>query len=83
MKDDRHGNRLEAYRPDPNPPTVRKIRADSVPYGDSISRNGRTVWVVLEEERVVCVAATAAEVRRKYREHKHNVINGIGGPSKC
>ena len=66
MKDERHGNKVGKYRPDPNPPTVRKVPATSVPYGDSISRNGRTVWVVLEGERVVCVAATAAAVANPY-----------------
>lgn len=44
---------------------VRKVPADSVPYGTDISRNGRTVWIALDGARVVCVAATSEEVRRK------------------
>ena len=51
----------------PKPP-VRKVPADSVPYGDSISHNGKYVWVALDGERVVCVAATADEARRKFRQ---------------
>lgn len=47
---------------------VRKVPADSVPYGGSISRNGRTVWAAFDAAgRLVCVAATANEARRKYR----------------
>jgi hypothetical protein len=49
-------------------PTIRKVPADGVPYGESISRNGRTVWAGYDGERLVCVAATAPEARRKYRE---------------
>ena len=39
-----------------------------MPYGESISRNGLTVWVGLDGERVMCVAATAHEARSRYRE---------------
>jgi hypothetical protein len=39
-----------------------------VPYGESISRNGKHVWVGLDEdERIICVAATADEARRKVK----------------
>jgi len=65
-----HGNRISSTRrPDPHPPTIRKVPADSVPYGESISRNGRTVWAAFDDAEVlVAVAATAPEVRAKYRE---------------
>jgi len=63
-----HGNRLSPYSPDRNQPTIRKVDASTVPYGESISRNGRTVWIALDGERLVCIAATANEARRKYRE---------------
>ena len=79
MKDDRHGNRLDAYKPDA-PIDVRKLRADSVPYGESISRNGKVVWAAYDGERLVCVAATAGEARRKY---KSLTAKGMGGGSKC
>jgi hypothetical protein len=48
--------------------TVEKVDASTVPYGDSISRNGRTVWVgrdPAQPGRVVCVCATAEEARRR------------------
>jgi hypothetical protein len=34
-------NRIFPHGPDPRPPTVRKFRADAVPYGENISRNGQ------------------------------------------
>ncbi len=49
-------------------PTIRKVPADSVPYGENISRNGRTVWAAYDGETLVVVAATAGEARTKYRE---------------
>ena len=64
---DRFDNRVHHHGPDKDPPTVRKVPADSVPYGDSISRNGVFVWAAYEGERLVCVAATADEARRRYR----------------
>ena len=65
---DNHGNRRDYGTPrkrDPNAPTIRKVPASSVFLGESISRNGRTVWIALDGERIICVAATAAEARRK------------------
>lgn len=47
-------------------PTFEKRPADSVPYGDAISRRGGYVWVACDGERVICVAATGQECRRKY-----------------
>lgn len=59
-------NRIFPHRPDPRPPTLRKVPADSVPF---ISRNGRTVWAAYDGDgTLVCVAATADEARIKYRE---------------
>lgn len=75
----RFDNKINAHQPDPNPPTVRKVPANSVPYGESISRNGRTVWVALEGERVVCVAATSADVRRKFHDIRKSLSTGAGG----
>src|SRR5580700_7867033 len=64
-----HGNQVSGPRvplserfPDMS---VHKVPADSVPYGDSISRNGRTVWAAYGGDRLVCVAASADEARRK------------------
>ena len=45
---------------------VRKVAADSVPYGESISRNGRTVWAAYDLDELVAVGATRDEARQKY-----------------
>ena len=68
---ERDGNRVShgAHKPDQHPPTVRKVPADSVSFGTSISNNGRTVWAAFNDAgQLVCVGATSSEVRRKYRE---------------
>ncbi|MGB7554471.1 MAG: hypothetical protein WBM04_08855 [Candidatus Korobacteraceae bacterium] len=79
-KEHGHGNRIATYSPDPHPPTIRKVPANSVPYGESISRNGRTVWIAMDGERLVCIAATAVEARRKYRDICRSLIaKGTGG----
>jgi YD repeat-containing protein len=74
----RHGNRIsKPPRPDPDPPTVRKVPADSVRYGDSISRNGSSVWAAYDGSgRLICVCATAGEARRKYRAIKRIQTGG-------
>lgn len=65
----RFRNTIQRRWIDPHPPTVRKVPADSVPYGSDISRNGKTVWAAFDEVgTLVAVAATAPEARRKYRE---------------
>ena len=46
---------------------MRKVPADSVPYGASISRNGSTVWAAYYDGQLVGVAATADAARRKWR----------------
>lgn len=62
-----HGNKTHSGGPRA-PVDVRKVPADSVPYGSSISRNGRTVWAAYDANgTLVAVAATAPEARRKYR----------------
>ena len=71
MTEHGHGNRIPR-RLNPNPPpVVRKVPASSVPYGPNISRNGQHVWIALEGERIVCVAATAKEARHKFKEIQH------------
>lgn len=56
-------------RQDPDPPIVRKVPADSVPYGDSISRNGRSVWGAWTQAgELIVVAATAKEARIRFRK---------------
>lgn len=70
IKDDRNANRVThgPHRPDPHPPTVRKVPADSVSYGESISLNGKTVWAAYDDAgRLIAVAATADEARHQYK----------------
>jgi hypothetical protein len=45
---------------------VLKVPADSVPFGESVSRNGRTVWAVYEAGELRCLGATAKEARHSY-----------------
>ena len=49
-------------------PTIRKQPAESVPYGPDISRRGGYVYCAYDGERLIAVAATAPEARRKYRK---------------
>jgi len=57
----------------PTKPDLRKVPANAVPYGDAICTRGNSVWAAYVEGVIVCLAATAAECRRKYlqvrREH--------------
>jgi hypothetical protein len=46
-------------------PTIRKQRADSVPFGDPIPQ-GPWVFVAYDGELRVCVGATAKEARERY-----------------
>jgi hypothetical protein len=62
---------------DPHPPTVRKVPADSVPFGSDISHN---VWAAHDEAGIlIAVAATSDEVRRKYR----SLQRAEGDGQKC
>ena len=66
----KHGNKVYPRRSQAEihpERSVRKVPADSVPYGESISRNGRTVWAAYHNDVFVCAAATADEARGKYR----------------
>ncbi|MCU1301515.1 MAG: hypothetical protein JWQ87_1799 [Candidatus Sulfotelmatobacter sp.] len=47
--------------------SLRKVSADSVPHGTSISRSGKYVWAAFHGERLVAVGATADEARHKYQ----------------
>ena len=51
----------------PNP-TIRKQRADSVPYGECIGTRGGYVWCAYDGDRLVVVASTVGEARRRYRK---------------
>jgi hypothetical protein len=69
-RDDSHGNAASwPHRPDSErwpELSLRKVPADSVPYGESISRNGRTVWAAYHSGKLIAVAATHDEARAKY-----------------
>jgi hypothetical protein len=67
-----HGNKTAwPHRPDSErfpELSIRKVPADSVPYGESISRNGRTVWAAFHAGEFVCCGATHDEARDQYRD---------------
>lgn len=69
MKDHGHGNKCHSTpsRGQRERIDVRKVSADSVPFGKEHSRNGKTVWAAYEGARLVCLAATAEVARVKYR----------------
>jgi len=48
-------------------PTIRKVSADSVLYGDAICTRGDHVWAAYDGEKLIAVGATADEARRNYR----------------
>lgn len=57
-------------------PTIRKVKAGSVPYGDQITRRGNYVWAAYDADRLVCVGATAKEARSKYRRLRRGTTVG-------
>jgi hypothetical protein len=59
------------YRPDSErwpEISIRKVPADSAPFGESISRNGRTVCAAYHNDQLITMDATANEARGKYRD---------------
>jgi hypothetical protein len=67
-----HGNKISwPHRPDRQRwplLTIRKVPADRVPYGSSISVNGKTVWAAYHDDELVAVADSRDAVWRKYRD---------------
>jgi hypothetical protein len=62
-------NRVHPRRKRDDEPTVRKVDATSVSYGESISKNGRIVWGAFDASNtLISIGATAGEARRKYRQ---------------
>jgi hypothetical protein len=59
-------------------PTIRKVLASTVPYGDSICTRGKHVWAAYDGDRLVCVGATSREARMLYRRACMN--GGYGRP---
>ena len=60
---------------------LHKVPADSVPYGESISTRGDYVWAAYDDRgALVCVAATAKEVRRKYLQRKRVTVKNVADP---
>jgi hypothetical protein len=45
-----------------------KVDASSVPYGEQVSRNGRTCWAAFHDAEFVCCAAARDECWTKYRD---------------
>jgi len=61
-----HGNRISPRGHRYDVVVVRKIPADSVPFGTAISTNGKTLWGAYDGETLVAVGATAGAARRAY-----------------
>jgi hypothetical protein len=61
------GQSSYVYKPDPPELSIVKVPADSVPFGESISTNGRTVWAAYHDGELAAVGGTADEARRKWR----------------
>jgi hypothetical protein len=75
-----HGNKSRSvYKPDPPELSVRKVPADSVPFGESISRNGRTVYAAYHDGQFIAAAATADEARRAWRTWFNRTYRAIKG----
>ena len=47
--------------------SIRKVAASSVPFGESVSRNGKTCWAAYHKDQLIAVGATHDEARAKYR----------------
>jgi hypothetical protein len=62
------GKNSNKYRPDRPGLSIVKVPADSVPYGESISHNGRTVWAAYFNGSLVAVGYSADDARRGYRK---------------
>ena len=69
-KEHGHGNSVWPKTTKPCP--VEKVKADTVPYGEQITRRGGYVYVIREQGNVVAVGATADEARRKYTVYRAN-----------
>jgi hypothetical protein len=71
MADTAHGSKISwKHRPDSErwpELSIRKVPASSVPFGESISRNGRTVWAGYHNGELVAVGATCDQTRAKYK----------------
>ena len=63
-------------------PTVKKIPADSVPYGRDICTRGDSVWAAYSEGVLICIGATADEARRKYRQAWASNLTAVGREGK-
>lgn len=57
---------------------VCKIPASSVPLGESIARNGKTLWGAFHGDILIAWADTAGEARSRYRHRVHDVLRGLG-----
>lgn len=45
---------------------VRKVPANSVPFGEQVSGNGKTVWAVYLDGVLLCLGRTAKEAKHNY-----------------
>lgn len=72
-----HGNKIAwPHKPDSErfpALSIRKVPADSVPFGESISRNGSTVWAAYHDGKLIAVGATRDGARSKSLKTQHIV----------
>jgi hypothetical protein len=85
-KEHGHGNQTSAgpRRPDSErwpELTVKKVAASSVPFGESISRNGKTVWASYHDDQLIAVGASHDEARDKYATWRATGTRAIQGNS--
>jgi hypothetical protein len=68
VKDNRATNKTHTTQRTPLPDrAIRKVPATSVPFGESITRRGGSVWCAYLHGELVGTAASAPEARRMYR----------------
>ena len=48
-------------------PTLKKVPADSVPFGTDICTRGTSVWAAYSRNRLIAVGATKKEAEQKYQ----------------
>lgn len=80
-----HGNKNTPHTDAQDVPQVRKVRADSVPFGEDICRHGKHVWCAYDGDVLIAVTATADEARRKWRVYQvqKRIREQKGSSAKC
>ena len=48
------------------PDVIRKVPADSVPFGPETCTRGTHVWAAYVDAKLICIGATAKQARKRY-----------------